>query len=291
MNRKYQQGFTLIELSVVLVAIGLLVGGILVGQDMIKAAEERAQISQIEKYNSAVNTFYSKYQALPGDMPAAVANQYGFAPRGQYAGEGDGNGVIEGVWQNWSAANGGIYQQTGETAMFWLDLNSPVAGNLIEGSFTTASSTVTGSDSAALTLYMPEAKIGYGNYVYVWSGMAAGGNSGNFFGLAQATAFSTSALQAQPNSLPVREAYQIDKKIDDGLPLTGVVTATYVRNGAWWVGQVPGNAGWTTLETTTTCYDNNGVAGNGQQYSMGSLSDYGGHTNCALSFRMQGVAR
>jgi len=123
-NRQKHKGFTLIEMSVVLVIIGLIVGGILVGQNLVSAAAVRAQISQIDKYNSAVNTFYSKYQALPGDMPAAVANQFGFGARGQYAGEGDGNGAIEGLWNNQAGANFGGGQGFGETAMFWVDLSA-----------------------------------------------------------------------------------------------------------------------------------------------------------------------
>ena len=74
----HNSGFTLIELSIVLVIIGLIVGGVLVGQNLIAAATVRAQITQIEKYNQAVNTFYGKYQALPGDMNVATASQYGF---------------------------------------------------------------------------------------------------------------------------------------------------------------------------------------------------------------------
>jgi prepilin-type N-terminal cleavage/methylation domain-containing protein len=54
-------GFTLIEMSIVLVVIGLIVGAIMVGQNLIAAAAIRAQITQIEKYNSAVNTFRGKY--------------------------------------------------------------------------------------------------------------------------------------------------------------------------------------------------------------------------------------
>src|ERR1700688_3889289 len=92
-------GFTLIELSIVLVIIGLIVGGILVGQDLIKAAEVRAQISQIEKYNQAVNTFRAKFNAIPGDMAVSTAQQFGFlvgfACTGQQGGR-DGNGLIDG---------------------------------------------------------------------------------------------------------------------------------------------------------------------------------------------------
>ena len=51
-----KKGFTLIEMSIVLVIIGLIIGGVLLGRDLISAAAVRAQIAQIEKYNAAVNT-------------------------------------------------------------------------------------------------------------------------------------------------------------------------------------------------------------------------------------------
>src|SRR5271155_2823005 len=112
-----QHGFTLIELSIVLVIIGLIVGGVLVGQDLIRAAEVRATIAQIEKYNTAVNTFRGKYNALPGDMNAATATAFNFTARGAFAGEGDGNGVIEGISANATGDNNG-FLQSGETTMF-----------------------------------------------------------------------------------------------------------------------------------------------------------------------------
>lgn len=64
--------FSLVELSIVLVILGLLVGGILTGQNLIHAAELRSVTKDIERFQSAVYTFRDKYQALPGDMPNAV---------------------------------------------------------------------------------------------------------------------------------------------------------------------------------------------------------------------------
>ena len=95
-----KHGFTLIELSIVLVIIGLVTGSVLVGRDLIRASEVRAQITQIEKYQTAVNTFKGKYGYLPGDIPDPAASDYGFIARGQYPGEGDGDGYVEGASSN-----------------------------------------------------------------------------------------------------------------------------------------------------------------------------------------------
>src|SRR4051812_29331815 len=89
------QGFTLVELSIVLVIIGLIVGAILVGRDLIHASELRSQISQIEKFDTAVHAFQLKYGGIPGDLPAASASAFGFAARSGAVGHGDGNGIIE----------------------------------------------------------------------------------------------------------------------------------------------------------------------------------------------------
>lgn len=63
----HQKGFTLIELAGVMVIIGLLVGGIFVGRDLIKAAEIRATINQITMFDTAIYAFRLKYGCLPGD--------------------------------------------------------------------------------------------------------------------------------------------------------------------------------------------------------------------------------
>jgi prepilin-type N-terminal cleavage/methylation domain-containing protein len=131
-------GFTLIELAVVLVIIGFIVGGVLVGQDLIRAAQVRAQITQIEQFNTAANTFRSKCGYLPGDVTATAASACGLKPRGQYAGEGAGNGIIEGIYGNSAGQNIGFAEQGGETAMFWVDLS---ATGPISGQFNTATAT------------------------------------------------------------------------------------------------------------------------------------------------------
>lgn len=68
-----KNGFTLIELSIVLVIIGLLVGGVLVGRDLIEMAGARSQLGQVERIQLAVTTFKLKYNCMPGDCKNANA--------------------------------------------------------------------------------------------------------------------------------------------------------------------------------------------------------------------------
>jgi prepilin-type N-terminal cleavage/methylation domain-containing protein len=68
---KERHGFTLIELSIVLVIIGLLVGGIFVGRDLIYASKIRKAIAEVDNYRAVVNVFKLKFNALPGDMATA----------------------------------------------------------------------------------------------------------------------------------------------------------------------------------------------------------------------------
>jgi prepilin-type N-terminal cleavage/methylation domain-containing protein len=285
-------GFTLIELSIVLVIIGLIVGGVLVGQDLIRAAEIRATISQIEKYNTAVNTFRGKYNAIPGDLNSATATTFGFTARGSNAGEGDGNGVIEGITSNASGVNNG-YLQGGETTTFWVDLSvgnpsTPMNINLIDGSFTQAAPsggfTVASGSQAS---YWPAAKLGRGNYVYVWSS-----NGTNYFGLAPITSVAAGVPTMGSASMTIQQAYQIDKKVDDGYPATGSVMAVWGGNTAGTAiaanTAVP-TAGTNTVNgvanaslSSTSCYDSTNNV-----YALSYGGNNGAGATCAISFRFQ----
>ena len=300
-------GFTLVELSIVLVIIGLIIGGIVVGRDLINTAAIRAQISQIEKYQTAVNTFRGKYGYLPGDIPDPVASGFGFKPRGQYAGGGDGNGLIQGV-QCTGYTPAGSRQGTGETTMVWVDLST---AGLIDGGFSAASansnmnSNTSDVVGASIGLYFPPAKIGQGNYVYAWSdgpnvGQAAGANNLNYFGVSLVSSILDCSdgggiywvgwSNVNENvGLTVAQAYTIDTKIDDGLPTTGRVIAAALTYGAQYSGWASYSLGSSIVTpispSSTSCLDNAGNIANTAHYSM-SVSN-GSNIDCALSFQFQ----
>jgi prepilin-type N-terminal cleavage/methylation domain-containing protein len=219
-----QAGFTLVELSIVLVIIGLIVGGVLVGQDMIKAAELRATIGQIEKYNTAVNTFRDKYRYIPGDILQTQAKNLGLYDRtaNTNAGNGDGNGILESCGSSATTPGSGLLAGC-ETLLFWRDLND---ANLIDGNFSNVTVTSGAGGTAIVNTGVqdnfPAAKLGRGNYIAALS--SAGFNYYEITGITGVS--NAGAYTLVPQATPL-EAFNIDTKIDDGLPLTGIVRAAY----------------------------------------------------------------
>ncbi len=79
-----QKGFTLVELAIVMVIIGLLIGAVLKGQAMIDDAKQKRLMNDIQGISAAYFTYYDRYNAIPGDD----ASTHGWA--GVTAGNADG---------------------------------------------------------------------------------------------------------------------------------------------------------------------------------------------------------
>ena len=88
MTNSSQRGFTLVELSIVLVIIGLIVSGVLVGQELIRGARTRAQVTQLQKFDTAIGAFTTLF-AIPGGILGVSAWHRGMQKRLT------SNGIIE----------------------------------------------------------------------------------------------------------------------------------------------------------------------------------------------------
>lgn len=286
-----KRAFTLIELSIVLVIIGLIVGGILTGRDLIGASQATAQISQITKFRQAANTFREKYSFLPGDMPPATADSFGFTERCCTVQHGNGDGVV---------TTGGQKVNGSEAGVFWWDISR---ANLIEDGVSDM-----GDGNCCYSTYNPKAKVTE-SLVFVMGGgigdvsgdLATGhGTNGiNYFVMMDNKFTIWSDLVIHP-TVSVKLAYAIDRKMDDGLPQGGgVIAAMWNKTTApgccpvfGWAGDninnlsTGHNADPTTTATpgsSTTCYDNGNVDGYVQQYSISQNAGSG--VNCGLAFK------
>lgn len=209
--KKNEQGFTLVELAIVLVVIGFIVSGVLVGQDMIKASQLRAISRQFNEYQVGVTTFINKYNGIPGDMSNA-SNKFGFtAPVAGYyvgtAGNGDGDGTIQ-------SAAAGIAAFTGEMSTFWSYLTTP-GKELISGSYA-GNGCTSGTIVCTAGVDFPAIKgLSQGWGVYGVTGV-------NYLAAGVTSASSATTTPTSTTFIP-NDAYGIDVKIDDGVPNTGNV--------------------------------------------------------------------
>jgi prepilin-type N-terminal cleavage/methylation domain-containing protein len=211
-----KSAFTLIELSIVLVIIGLIIGGILVGKDMIHTAELRRVVSQVQSYNTAENTFRLKYNAMPGDMLASDAAALGFVTRAGGAGHGNNDQMLQ-------DADGGTGSQEacGETVLFWNDLaTANQIPDLTTASADAAAVNCLPVSGAALSGWIPQARLRNNLYIIINDVLGY-----HYYKIAAVLQISMSGLVSTVAnaSLAPDEALYIDTKLDDGVPNTGTV--------------------------------------------------------------------
>lgn len=206
-------GFSLVELSIVLVILGLLVGGILAGQSLIRAAELRAVGTEYSRYTTAVMSFRDKYFALPGDMTNATSFwgvnagcATAVAGTGTQTCNGNGNGLVLG-------ADPGGFQ---EHFYIWQHLAN---AGLIEGSYNGVGPNYYDCDPTRC----PVGKIS-GSAWGVTTPSLYSGTTSWWWNDAIRTHF---MFGRDNNGYPLgsllkpEEAWNIDKKVDDGMPGLG----------------------------------------------------------------------
>ncbi|MBX9726822.1 MAG: prepilin-type N-terminal cleavage/methylation domain-containing protein [Rickettsiales bacterium] len=207
-----RRGFSLVELSIVLVILGLLVGGVLAGQSLIRAAELRSVITQSNNFRTAAASFKDKYFAIPGDMINATqfwgTMSTGTCPNAT-AGtstqtcNGNGDGQI------------GTGNLNSEMALFWQHMAN---AGLIEGSY---SGYVNGG--IWNTTNTPFLKISNALWNTVGRATMAISSTqfieGDYGNTLEAYIGSVGAV------LRPDEQWNMDTKIDDGRPATGLMRA------------------------------------------------------------------
>lgn len=240
-SRNARTGFTLIELSIVMVIIALVIGGIVIGKELIEIARVRQQATQIEQYSSAMNAFKNKYNALPGDMLYSTAMQFNLPTVGGGSYRPNGNGSLdasgmEGIY-NWTA--------TQEQGFFWQQLS---ASRLIEGQYACVSWAQNCPDPNPINYPAPGNPIGATlpamkfapAYGIIPLTVAGNGLSGQFWVLGATGYYNyhvVSSVVSVPSLTPA-QAFSLDSKMDDGVPNSGIVRIVKMPDGVRWPGGV-----------------------------------------------------
>ncbi len=213
-----KHGFSLIELSIVLVILGLLTGGVLTGQNLIRAAELRSVSTQHQGYQTAAYSFRDRYFSLPGDL----SNATDFWGASTVA-NGDADGQLEAA-----TTDGGA----GEMYGFWEQL--ALAG-MIEGTYSGASGDGgAGLQDSVVGVNVPAGKIGTSGWSVMYLGTIS--SSSSFFdgSYANAFIFGTKVTASVTSAAAIRpeEAWNLDIKVDDGSPELGKVRAVKTLSAA-----------------------------------------------------------
>jgi len=194
-----KSAFSLVELSVVLIVIGLLVATVSVSSKLISNSKIRSVINEIEKVKSSINTFYGSFESYPGDFDRATSYFSG-------ASNGDGDKLVE---------------YNAENAYAWLHLQKAevIDGNY-SGSMGDSGNGSTGGINTLGSRYHSAACFSFTGSLS--HGSALGINTG-LNGFILGHRWVNNACEGEL-FLP-RDAEFIDLKLDDGVANKGNVIA------------------------------------------------------------------
>lgn len=197
-----KKGFTLVELSIVLVIIGLLIGGILVGQSLIESARIQKFVRTLDQIDSAIALFESKFKKLPGDSPFHDA-------------AGDGDGEVENSITNGGATNS-FANYNFEVANFWRHLQQD---NFLDKEYDTFSNNASTTGLVPGT-HFPTVELGEeGGIVVVHDTRSTATNYTRYYYVCgyNTVPNDDTLSSARAGFLTPIEALSIDTKLDDGV--------------------------------------------------------------------------
>lgn len=216
-----QSGFTLVELAIVLMIIGLLIGGILRGQELLNNARISSTIQQVTAYDGAAVTFRDAYSQSAGDIATAI-NRIPGCTAGNFCVNGNGNGILGQM--RTGAAMMNLYTGSAplnvETTMFWKHL---ALAHLISGVKPSGN-----PDDPGFGETHPSAKIAGGFMAVHGYQAAAGSIVGVWLVLTNKVSGASGSSAYVPdggNPVSPVQARLIDTKMDDGMPDMGDVVA------------------------------------------------------------------
>lgn len=211
-------GFTLLEMAIVITIIGLLTGGIIAGKSVLEGAERRSILTDVERINSAVTAFQTKYGSLPGDMYDATTI-WGAAHTTPATCQTTNSGTVATCDGN---GNGQIGDTGNEFEMFraWQQLAN---GGFIEGKFTGIAASG-GTTNADVGVNVLQNKIKGTGFTLRFLGTG----SGNYYPLTDyghilEYGMENGTTYTNTPALTAEDAMGIDAKADDGLPGSGII--------------------------------------------------------------------